>query len=324
MDEAGNVNTVSQAIETEVPSISVDELLANYPIVLTRTDFSTTVTTTTTGTIYKSADSSQYDNNGEVYYFAGNPTDNWVYFGGFYWRIIRINGDGSIRMIYQGTSPNVTGTGTQLANASAFNSTHTDNMYVGFKYTSGNVHGTGTNSTILNELNEWYQDNLSSYADKIDGNAGFCNDRTPYSGSGTGSTQTYYAAYNRLYTNRAPSFRCSNSSDLYTTSGSSQGNKALQYPIGLITADEVAYAGGVVGKNNTSYYLYTNSVYWTMSPLYFNGTLAHVFYVDVNGNPYYSNSHVSITYGVRPVINLKADVKLTGSGTSTDPYTVVE
>ena len=324
VDEAGNVNTVSQAIETEVPSISVDELLANYPIVLTRTDFSTTVTTTTTGTIYKSADSSQYDNNGEVYYFAGNPTDNWVYFGGFYWRIIRINGDGSIRMIYQGTSPNVTGTGTQLANASAFNSTHTDNMYVGFKYTSGNVHGTGTNSTILNELNEWYQDNLSSYADKIDGNAGFCNDRTPYSGSGTGSTQTYYAAYNRLYTNRAPSFRCSNSSDLYTTSGSSQGNKALQYPIGLITADEVAYAGGVVGKNNTSYYLYTNSVYWTMSPLYFNGTLAHVFYVDVNGNPYYSNSHVSITYGVRPVINLKADVKLTGSGTSTDPYTVVE
>ena len=74
-----------------------DTILANYPTQLTRTSFSTTVTNTTTGTIYKSANSSQYDNYGEVYYFAGNPTDNWVKFAGFYWRIIKINGNGSIR-----------------------------------------------------------------------------------------------------------------------------------------------------------------------------------------------------------------------------------
>ena len=83
------------------PNAAKEYILSHYNQVLTKNDFSQTVTSTTTGTIYKSANSSQYDNDGEVYYFAGNPTDNWVNFGGFYWRIIRINGNGSIRMIYQ-------------------------------------------------------------------------------------------------------------------------------------------------------------------------------------------------------------------------------
>ena len=93
-------------------------MIARYTTVKTRADFSTTVTETTTGTIYKSADSSQYDYYGEVYYFAGNPTDNWVKFGTnesgqpLYWRIIRINGDGAIRLIYNGTSMATTGTGS--------------------------------------------------------------------------------------------------------------------------------------------------------------------------------------------------------------------
>ena len=85
----------------EEPSVA-ETLLANYPMQLTRSDFSTVVTNTTTGTIYY-ADTSK----GRTYYFAGNPTDNWVYFGGFYWRIIRINEDGTIRMIYQGDRKSV-------------------------------------------------------------------------------------------------------------------------------------------------------------------------------------------------------------------------
>ena len=195
-------------------------------------------------------------------------------------------------------------------------------MYVGFKYTTNNVHGTGTNSTILNELNEWYQDNLSSYASSIDGNAGFCNDRTPYSGSGTGTTVTEYGARYRLYTNKTPTFECSNSSDLYTTSGSSQGNKALQYPIGLITADEVAYAGGVFGTSNTSYYLYTGQNYWTMSPSRFYSSYARVFRVDSDGSlPYYNVD--TTTPGVRPAINLRSDVTISGGdGTSSNPYVI--
>ena len=201
-----------------------DTLLAYYSDVQTRTSFSSTVTATTTGTIYKSANSSQYDDDGEVYYFAGNPTDNWVKFAGFYWRIIRINGDGSIRLIYQGTSAQTSGSGTQIG-TKAFNSSYNNNMYVGFTYTSGQVHGTGTNSTILGlddsndttTLNGWYRANLLSYADKIDGNAGFCGDRTPSTSSsssngsgGTSTTTTYYGGYIRLYgqSNGVPTYEC--------------------------------------------------------------------------------------------------------------------
>ena len=305
-----------------------DTLLANYPTVLTRSSFSSVLTTSTTDTIYKATTS-----KGTTYYFAGNPTDNWVKFANKYWRIIRINEDGSLRLIYSGDgSAQTTGTGTQItvngSNTSAFNSSYNDNAYVGFKYTTNNVHGTGTNSTTLGKLNTWYQDNLSSYADKIDGNAGFCGDRTPSTSrdsinnsGGTGTTTTYYGARYRLYTNKTPTFECSNSSDLYTTSGSSQGNKALQYPIGLITADEVAYAGGVVGSSNSSYYLYTGQAYWTMSPSYFSGSNAFVFVVGSSG--WLSNGNVDNSWGVRPVINLRSDVQISsGDGTSSNPYFV--
>ena len=95
---------------------------------------------------------------GTTYYYTGKP-NNWVQFAGFWWRIIRINGDGTIRMIYQGTGANETGTGTQIQTG-AFNSSYNNNMYVGFKYTRGQVHGTGTNSTILNTLNSWYTTNI--------------------------------------------------------------------------------------------------------------------------------------------------------------------
>ena len=293
-----------------------DVLLANYPKQLTRTDFSTTVTETTTGTIYY-ADTSK----GRTYYFAENPTDNWVSFGGFYWRIIRINEDGTIRMIYQGTGANTTGTGTQIG-TSDFNSSYNNNMYVGYMYQSNQVHGLTSSSTIKGILDNWYRDNLATnYGDKIDGNAGFCGDRTPYSGSGTGTAQTYYAAYNRLVNNKQPSFECTNSSDLYTTSGSSQGNKALTYPIGLISADEVAYAGEISGTANQSYYLYTNQYYWTMSPFYFFNGYARVFIMYSNGS---LSNHVDwVDPGVRPVINLKANVSISeGNGTSNSPYVV--
>ena len=224
---------------------NVEELIASKTIA-TRDSFSSTLTTDTTGTIYQAE-----DDDGTTYYFAGAPTDNWVRWAGYYWRIIRINGDGTLRLIYNGNST-TTGTGTQISE-SAFNSSYNNNAYVGFKYTTNNVHGTGTNSTILGVLNTWYQNNLASYVDDIDMNAGFCNDRQPSTSSstsngsgGTGTTQTYYGAYIRLYSggsssNASPSFKCSNSSDLFTVSSSNKGNKVLQYPIGLITADEIAY-----------------------------------------------------------------------------------
>ncbi len=293
---------------------NIQELIASKNLA-TRTDFSTTLTTDTTGTIYY-ADTSK----GTTYYFAGAPTDNWVRWAGFYWRIIRINGDGSIRMIYQGTSANTTGTGTQIQ-TSAFNSSRNNNMYVGFMYTSGQVHGLGTPSTIKGVLDTWYQNNLADNADDLDGNAGFCNDRTPYSGTGIGTSATDYGALIRLYTNKAPTFECASESDLFTTSGSSEGNGALQYPIGLITMDEVAYAGGVVGSNNTSYYLYTGQNYWTMSP-YYAGSYALVLGV-ISIDGYSSAWNTNSAYGVRPVVNLKANTQFSsGNGTSETPFVV--
>ena len=240
-----------------------------------------------------------------------------------------------MRLIYSGEadsekpdSSNITGTETQIQD-SAFNSTYTkDNMYVGYMYQSNQVHGLTSNSTIKGVLDTWYQDNLSGYADKIDGNAGFCGDRTPssYSGSGIGTSATDYAAYNRLVNNRQPSFECSNSSDLFTTSGSEDGNKALTYPIGLISADEVAYAGGVYDTSNYYYYLYTGESYWTISPYAFvvgsGYNTVEVFLVWSDGT-LDSYSVDRTTWGVRPVINLRCDITISGGdGTASNPYVV--
>ena len=120
---------------------------------------------------------------------------------------------------------------------------------------------------------------------------------------------------------KSPSFECQNESDLYTTSGSSQGNKALTYPIGLISADEVAYAGGVYGISNNGYYLYTSQYYWTLSPFFYSSG-AWVFPVFQDGS--LTGNFVDYAEGgIRPVINLKANVKITsGNGTSSNPYVI--
>ena len=300
-----------------------DEMLAKLNLIVNEgiPDFSKTSCASgcgeATNGLYKEETS-----KGTTYYFRGTVDNNWVKFANKYWRIIRINEDGSLRLIHQGTSASTTGAETQTG-TSAFNSSYNNNAYVGFKYTTNNVHGTGVNSTILGELNTWYANNLSSYADKIDGNTGFCNDRTPYSGSGTGISATDYAVYNRLANNKQPTYECSNSIDLFTTSGSEDGNGALDYPIGLITADEVAYAGGVWATNNTSYYLYTGQAYWTMSPFSVNGSWdgANVFIVKSDG--WLFAWGVDIALGVRPVINLRSDVTISsGDGTSSNPYTI--
>ena len=337
VDAAGN--EASATDEVTVGLRARDVILAHYQTVLTRTSFSSTVTNTTTGTIYKSANESQYDDFGEVYYFAGNPTDNWFQFGTnssgqpLYWRIIRINGDGTIRLIYNGTSTAQTGDSTMINTKQEFNSSDNNNMYVGYMYQRGQVHGLTTNSSIKTTLDEWYLDNLADEADDLEGNAGFCGDRTPYRGTGRGTDNTEYGAYNRLENSKNPTFKCTDSQDLYTTPGSSEGNGALKVdpndeesastPIGLITADEVAYAGGVHLQRNTSYYLNNNAYYWTMSPYHFINNEAFMFYVDSFGSflSYYGS--VNETWGVRPVINLRADVAISsGDGSASNPYVI--
>ena len=339
---------INGSIEVEFGMVGSEYILSHYDTILTRNDFSTTVTNTTTGTIYKSANESQYDDFGEVYYFAGNPTDNWFQFGTnssgqpLYWRIVRINGDGSVRLIYNGTSTATTGNSTMINISQAFNTSSNNNMYVGYMYQSGQVHGLTTNSRIKTTLDNWYISNLADEADYLDGNAGFCGDRYPSTGEsssngsgGTGTTTTYYGAYIRLVSGKNPSFKCTDKdNDLYTTPGSSKGNGALKVnnsndnthddrpvPIGLITADEVAFAGGVHNISNTSYYLYNNAYYWTMSPYIFDGSYAYVFVVG-DGGYLYRDFVPGTLCGVRPVINLKSAIAITGSGTTSDPFKI--
>ena len=298
----------------------VKKILEDNTINQTTPDFSQ-VATTDEGMF------ADFDNEGVTTYFRGAVTNNYVKFANFWWRIIRVNGNGSIRLIYDGTTAHANGESStdRQIDTSAFNTNSNDNAYVGYMYgTPGSstheaTHANINNSAIKTILDSWYESNLSNHSDYIDTEAGFCGDRTPYSGSGTGTTRTYYAPYNRLFTNKTPSFECTNNSDLYTTTGSEDGNKALQYPIGLISTDEVAYAGGVYNTSNSSYYLCIRNVYWTMSPSSYNSG-AGVFCVGSNGRLGWYGVRSAV--GVRPVINLRGDLFVTGTGTSTDPYEV--
>ena len=264
------------------------------------------------------------DDLGTTYYFRGDVTNNYVYFANYYWRIIRINGDGGIRMIYDGTTPHDNGessTDRQIG-TSAFNSSASSNTYVGYKYgsptatTYEETHKNTTNSTIKQAVDSWYKTNISdkefsSYlVDSI-----YCNDRSLSSGTGIGTTETNYKALERLNENKTPTFYCTQSNDKFTVN-TSKGNGSLQYPVGLITADEVAYAGGVYNTNNSKYYLYNGNNYWTMSPAHFGGAIEFGLYPSGN----LGVNVVSPIGGIRPVITLNGSTKLQGTGIKTDPF----
>ncbi len=297
---------------------------------------------------------------GTTYYYRGTVNNNWVKFGNYWWRIIRINENGTVRMIYSGTN----NTGTQpdkndgrwvpldyfQYKSNQYNMiVEDDNVGVGFKYgdanPSGNndidkynnTHKNENDSAILEALKTWYNDDSSMDKSLIDGETGFCNDREiaatnhgndSYNNLGYAKNATYYAAYDRAHepnsesnaSEQKPTFECKNKTrDLFTTRDSSNGNGALDIPVGLITMDEVIYAGGFGGSDNYGYWLYTGQYYWTMTPSDFDiYSLSNVF--DVNQTGSLAINAVSDPYTVRPVINLKATTNFSGSGTVDDPY----
>ena len=279
------------------------------------------------------------DDYGTSYYYRGAVPDNWVSFGGFLWRVIRVNGDNTVRMIYSGTKDSHTGEGTQIGN-SAFNSTYNSPKYVGYMYgdsdtTENEALKNKNDSTIKGVIDNWYKNNLSSYSSLIADEV-FCNDRTLASGH-TYSTNSYgfvYAAEDRLYIdnknkiNKSPQLTCPNlARDGFTTTTASIGNKALTYPVGLITADEVSLAGGAWYTDNNSYYLNTGKWYWALSPgdidAYADGrAYANVLAVYSDGYLFKISVYYSF-FGVRPVVSLKTSTLVTkGAGTETDPYVV--
>ena len=280
---------------------------------------------------------------------GGNPIPTYVYGKDLYFRIIRINGDGTIRMIYAGTSPHENGyydygTYDTRIGTSGYNSSYNDNAYVGYMYgTAGSstydvTHSNTNDSTIKTLVDDWYQSILSGYSYAI-ADTIYCNDRsvTPvdsfdgmaFTGTGIGTEDTAYSNLKRNWIDHTPSLKCTNKNDRFTVSNDI-GNTALTYPVGLITLDEAAIAGGLTYDYNTSsyienmdYYLYTGYWYWTMTPDAFAGGVPYVDFVRNDGS--LGNRYVDSyggTRGARPVVSLNSDAISGGSGTMTDPFVV--
>ena len=335
---SGNTYTISNITSNKTCSITFKSNLPTlYEKILAdkstrpgaRTSFSSVLTTDNTKTLYTSTEDSK-----TVYYFAGNATDNWVKFGknasnqDLYWRIIRTNSDGSVRLLYHGTSTTAT---DAYIGTSAFNSSFNNIAYVSYMYGNlgsvANARENTTNSTIKKIIDNWYKDNLNTnYGKYLSTTAVYCNDRST-------SDNTYFGAYTRLLTNKTPSYDCTATEDKFTVDNST-GNGKLTYPIALMTADEVSFAGGLWITNAPTWYYYNSANgsstgstwWWLLSPNNWSGGSADVFSVLGSSTPGRLNgSNVGSAYGVRPAISLKSCIKYsTGNGSASDPYTIKE
>ena len=291
------------------------------------------------------------DDYGTSYYFRGAVTNNYVEFANKCWRIVRVGGDGSVKLILHNDNKAGAANPCDAANnsasaafarysdttyTSAFNTNYNDNAYVGFMYgTPGSgtyqaTHANTNNSTILTNLETWYTNNLKTYESVIDDTV-WCNDKTnvtdtsynpwDYSnvtGLGYGTNVTYYGATQRLVGTSGsaggtgPSLKCNGELS------------KINSKVGLITADELAYAGYVYKQNNTTTYLQENATdtyWWSLSPYSFDGGDARVWRVR-GGNGDFGNYYVSGAIGVRPSISLKSTTNVTGEGTSSSPFII--
>ena len=267
----------------------------NSPIVEATPDFNTTATTDE-GLI------KGIDDDGETYYFRGAVEDNYVKIGDMetLWRIVRVNGDGTTRLISD-----------EIVGNSAFNTSFNNEKYLGYTYDNSapNVQD-GTSSTIKTYLENWYTTNMSEY-DNLIASTRYCNDTSVSEVDRFG--YIYYGARGRLANNKSPQFTCPN------TEKTNGGEYDLK--IGLLTADEAAFAGGKYYSSNKDYYLQKGDWYWLGTPSYFSGINASGFGVDDSGDLH--NHFVGDSGGVVPVLNLRSDVLYsTGDGTKTNPYIV--
>lgn len=235
------------------------------------------------------------DDNGLSYYFRGNVNNNYMSFAGLTWRIIRINGDDTIRLILNDTLDEI-----------AFNEVNNDSIYAGFTFKENEIL---KSSTIKDYLDNWYNTNIKQY-DTYVAISNFCNDANNYINNG----HNYYQASARLVGDKIPSLICE-------TNDLSYGGK-IRNKVGLITADEVALAGGVYRISNSNYYLNNGTSFYTITPRDYYYRQASMFIVDATG----SLGEMTSSYqnGVRPVISLKANTVVIGNGTIDNPYMIDE
>ena len=290
------------------------------------------------------------DDYGTSYYFRGAVKNNYVQFANKCWRIVRVNGDGSIKLVLHNDNTSSSSSPCAASNNSttaafarysgstyntAFNSSYNDNAYVGFMYgTAGSsdyasTHANTNKSDILKNLETWYNNNLKTYESKL-ADTIWCNDKSTVSGGlGYGTNATDYGAYNRLASTKQPTLKCPNDNNggklsKFTVDDTTNGNGNLTYKIGLLTADEIAFAGSISGYYNRSTYLQENTGttwWWSLSPNYFNFNGGYAFVWCVYSGRL-SISLVGDSYGLRPAISLISSTSVTGNGTSDNPYVV--
>ena len=288
----------------------------------------------TTDTSYKDystmdecTSASIYNKNCTEYKYANTGDD-------IYWRIIRTNHDGSVRLLYAGTSPDTT---SGYIGKSAFNTIYNDPIYVGYKYgTTGSLENNRLNtndSTMKTYIDNWYKNNLTAYTKYLSYDAVYCNDRNLKSGE-TYSNSFDYASWERIYTNKQPTYNCTNMSDAFSVNNTSA---KLDYPVGLMTIDELSYAGGAYKAKLTTPYAwyYTNENgksitgsedSWSLSPSFWNSASSGDWRWGGSSEPgYLSYNSVDLAYAVRPAISLKSCTKwASGDGSSSNPYTIQE
>ena len=299
------------------------------------------------------------EGNIPVYYYRGDAdkVNNNIIFNNMCWKIIRTTEIGGVKIIYNGTPTDrkcetQTGEGTQIG-TSKFNEKADDNAYVGYMYgTVGSTtyeatHANINDSTIKTYIDNWYSQNFDETATSKLEDTIFCNDRSTkaydestigynsyssYGDLGYGTNVTLYgAAHRSSYTsnNPNPSLICQNENDKFTVD-SKNGNGALTNQVGLITLDEVVLAGfNTYYSNSSDYneiknYLFTNSSYWTSSPVILSSNV-NAFIGSVDIPSYVNYNHVYYNLGVRPVVSLASGtlVNSNGDGTSANPYIVL-
>ena len=290
------------------------DIIANSKINIGSPDFRK-IATTDVG-IYQATDGMY---GGTSYYWRGASTTNYLKFAGFCWRIIRINGDGSLRLIYDGKVCHANGTITTDSVAVPTIPYHTDYSspsYVGWTYVEGKQRpeegDTTLDSNAKVQTEKWYNENIGNNATYVNyvADGKYCNDRNIPSNSTWSISRTGFS-FNpgiRLEIDYIPTLFCT-SDDIYTLK------------VGLISADEVMYAGGK-HENNRAYYLYNGQNIWTMTPIRWNDINdIRMFYVNSNGS--LANPGTQSNRDIRPVINLKSDTTISnGNGTIDNPYIV--
>ena len=263
-----------------------DLILLNNNVVAPKTRVGSEVATSNEGLI------SMEDNKGTSYYFRGNVDNNYVMIGDLTFRIVRINGDGTIRIVLNNV----------LDEARPYNTNSLANL------ASVSTLALLSGSSLISYLNSWYDENFREYSSFLTV-GDYCTDTT-FNNNISGIT--YSSVYERIFEDKAPNLFCS---------GNIYSGK-----VGLLSVDEVVLAGAAENIPNTSYYLYNKDIpgNYVTSSSYFINVSNNVAMINVMSNGALGDG-VLVTNNsyIRPVIQVSVSAKVKGSGTIDDPYVIV-